>query len=481
MPARTERKSLLVSSAGEETTAPRVARLRRRTFITAAAASVFPHVWIPKAAYAQQCTGRGGLKHLIYVRLNGGFRFTTAFNAAVGAEFNPFGTASNVASGTEWGVSKLLEASPWLEDEAGEARKQLGMKRVTDFTNEIAVLTTVDHEPTSGNADGNHGTGLERFLTGYVNGDNSLFTMLNYGLRAQIEAAAAMGNVQLPPFVLGSAGMALGSGKFAAYRPPLIQGDSFDGFVFSNASKLPDWATAMASEVDTRMREGVVASSKPLVDAYMGTRESTERFAQIFSSDTLRISNGSTDEIDGLSNRELETMLGNDSDGRRLRLALRLFHFGSPAVFLDQGGYDMHSDEDERLPDSMARLNRLLSGLQAALKRMTHKDGGSYWDHTLVVLGSEFGRTARGAPFNSAGGSDHGGDRATRWMSMPFMGGLVASSGMGGRQYGVTEKSELKDDGLRFSYRSVAKTLMDLLCADHAEFFPQDAPITSIF
>lgn len=481
MSTRTKPNKFPPSTASNSATNAARRLLRRRGFLAAGLASAFPHIWVPKRAYAQQCTGRGGVKHLIYVRLNGGFRFTAAFNGNVGAQFNPFGTASNVSSGTEWGVSKLLEASPWLNDEAGQARSQLGMKPVPSISNEIAVLATVDHEPESGNADGNHGTGLERFLTGYVNGDNSLFTMLNYGLRAKIEAATAMGDVQLPPFVLGSAGMALGSGKYAAYRPPLVQGDSFDGFVFSSASKLPSWASQMALEVDTRMRDRIVAPSKPLVDAYMGTRESTDRFAEIFSSDTLRISNGSDDDVDGISNRELETMLGNDSDGRRLRLALRLFHFGCPAVFLDQGGYDMHSDEDERLPDAMTRLNRMISGLNAALKRMNHKDGGTYWDHTLVVFGSEFGRTARGAPFNSAGGSDHGGDRATRWMSMPFMGGLVSATGMGGRQYGVTEKDELRDDGLRFSYRSVAKTLMDLLCADHSEFFTADAPITTIF
>jgi uncharacterized protein (DUF1501 family) len=127
-------------------------------------------------------------------------------------------------------------------------------------------------------------------------------------------------------------------------------------------------------------------------------------------------------------------------------------------------------------------LNRLLSGLNVALKSMEHKDGGTYWDHTLVVLGSEFGRTARGEDgFNSAGGSDHGGDLATRWMSMPFMGGIVTSSGLGGRQFGVTGKNDLKSDGLVFSYRSVMKTLMDLLCADHSEFFPEDAPIEGVF
>lgn len=456
--------------------------IRRRAFLAGVAATSFPHIWVPKTAFAQQCTGRGGVKHLIYIRLNGGFRFTTAFNGDVGPVFNPFGLASGLASGTEWGASKLLEASPWLEDaNMGQARRDLGMRPVPSFSNEIAVLATVDHEPTSGNADGNHGTGLERYLTGYVNGDNSIFTMLNYGLRSRIEAAALEGRVELPPFVLGSSGMALGAGQYAAYRPPLIQGDSFENFVFSDASKLPMWANDMAGEVDSRMRERVVPRAKPQVDAYIASRESTAKFAEIFGSDILRISNNSNEAIDGISNQELATLFGDGSDGRQLRLALRLFHFGCPAVYLDQGGYDMHSDEDERLPASMAELNMLLSALNAALKRMTHPAGGSYWDHTLVVMGSEFGRSARGAPFNSAGGSDHGGDRATRWMSMPFMGGLIAATGMGGKQYGVTDKAELRDDGRVFSYRSVAKTLMDLLCADHSEFFPEDAPIADLF
>ena len=34
-------------------------------------------------------------------------------------------------------------------------------------------------------------------------------------------------------------------------------------------------------------------------------------------------------------------------------MALRLFHFGCPAVYLDQGGYDYHSGEADRLPGSL--------------------------------------------------------------------------------------------------------------------------------
>ncbi len=456
-------------------------RCSRRALLGWGAAVAFPAVWVPNPLFAQQCAGRGGVKHLIYVRLSGGFRFTTAFNANVGDQFNPFGRASGVATGTEWGVGRLLEGADWLGGPDADNLRELGMRRVTEFSNEMMVLATVDHEPAAGNADGNHGTGLERFLTGYPGGTTSFFTMIHYGLRERIAAAASEGRIELPPFVLGSTGMAQGYGAYAGFRPPLIQGDSFDQFSFATGAKLPSWASEMAADADRNMKERQVLASQALVDTYIGTRESTERFAEIFSSDLLRIRNGSDEPIDGISNRQLASLFGDGGTARRVRLALRLFHFGCPAVFLDQGSYDLHSNEDEQLPGQMLGLTRLLSGLNAALKRMEHPEGGTYWDHTLVVLGSEFGRTARGTRFNSAGGSDHGGDRATRWMSMPMMGGLVTQSGLGGRQFGVTERDELRDDGAVYSYRSVCKTLMDLLCADHSEFFQQDPPITAIF
>jgi hypothetical protein len=454
-------------------------RLRRRTLLKAGVAALgFPSVWIPNQAYAQDSGAQGAVKHLIYIRLSGGFRFTTAFNGDVAAQFNPFGVAKNLPSGVEWGPSRLLESSPWLD----ATTRGLGMKSVVDISNEMAVLSTVDHEPFSGSADGNHGTGLERYLTGTVGGENSLFTMLHYGIRDQITAAAAEGRIKLPPFVLGSSGMSKGYGAYAAFRPPLVQGDSFDDFAFSGQMALPDWASQMIQDTDQNYKNRLMIPAQSNIDAYVGTRKSVEEFSSIFASDALKINNNSDEKIDGLSNAELASMFGDDGAGRRVRLGLRLFHHGCPAIYLDEGGYDMHSDEDMRLPDAITSLTRLLSATEAALKQMDHSEEGyNYWDNTLVVLGSEFGRTTRGSKFNSAGGSDHGGDFATRWLSMPMMGGLVTQSKIGGRRFGVTRRSDLQDDGLRFSYRALWKTLMDTMGADHSEFFTADQPIEGIF
>jgi uncharacterized protein (DUF1501 family) len=287
--------------------------------------------------------------------------------------------------------------------------------------------------------------------------------------------------VALPAFSVGDSGMARGAGKYAGHRPPVIQGDGFDNFGFDAAESLPDWANGMAADMDQRMKSRLSEADKRRVEAYVETRQATAKFSEIFNSETLKIRNGSDEKIDGISNAQLETIFGNSGTARQVRLALRLFHFGSPAVYLNQGSYDLHSGEKNRLPRMIDELNRLISGLRVALKTMEHPSGGTYWDHTLVAFGSEFGRTADGEKFNSARGSDHGGDLATRWMSMPFMGGPISQAGNGGRSFGETGKRDLKAKGKVYSYRSVLKTLMDALGCDHSEFFQGDEPFDVLF
>jgi len=454
----------------------------RRSFLkgvaaagAATATAAMPHVWIPNEALAST-SAFGQVKHVVFVRLSGGFRFTTAFNSEVDAQYNPFGRAEDKAAGAEWGASALLNQSDWLTEE----RRALGMRPMNELADQLAVLPCVDHEPTSGSADGNHGTGLERYLTGFVGGRTSVFTMLNYGLRARTQAALADGQIALPAFSLGNAGMARGAGQYAAFRPPVLSG-SFEQFGFDAATNLPDWAREMAASQDQRMKDRHHPQVQAPIDAYIQTREATAAYSEIFNSDLLKVDRDSDEVVDGLSNAQLSTMFGGGRASSNLRMALRLFHFGCPAVYLDQGGYDMHSGEEAALPGRISELNQLMSALITALKVMEHPSGGTYWDHTLVVLGSEFGRTARGSRFNSARGSDHGGDLATRWMSMPVFGGVISQSGNAGRQLGSTRPADLRAQGQVYSYRSLCKTVMDALGCDHQEFFPADKPFDDLF
>jgi len=441
----------------------------RRSLLSMGAAATagasFPHIWIPKAVAGTE--GRGTIKHLIYIRLNGGYRFPCGFNADVAAQFNPFGSASGAPSGVNWGVGQLLERASWAQEE-GVADS--GMVPVHESADKITVMPCVDHEPLAGRADGNHTTGLERYLTGFVNGEAGIFTRIQKGLKLRYDEALAAGELLLPPFVMGSSGMARGLGDWAPHRPPVLSGAGFDRFA-SGDSAPPDWLKDMVIDTDARMRDRQHPALRSTIDAYIQTRAATEAYSEIFASDALKVNQRSDELIDGISNTELAAMFGNSGESNDLRLALRLFRHGCPAVYLDQGGYDNHSNEEESLPGEHDRCNRMLSALMAALPRMEHPDGGTYWDHTVICLGSEFSRTARGSRFNSANGSDHNGDNATRWMSMPFFGGPIS----GGRIVGAsTNASDLEADGTVYSYRAMANTLMDGLGCDSSVFFPAD-------
>ncbi|MCA9536325.1 MAG: DUF1501 domain-containing protein [Myxococcales bacterium] len=451
--------------------------LSRRGFLKVGAAglaaSSVPSLFIPNRAIAQT-GGRGTIKHLLYVRLSGGFRFPTAFNADVSGAYNPFGSASGVPSGVDWGVSNLLMRAGFLDAN----RTAAGMQPVHQLADRITVMPTVDHEPLAGYADGNHTTGLERYYTGYVNGSAGFFTRINLGLADRYATALSEGRVLLPPFVMGGAAMARGLGAFAPYRPPVLSGGSFDRFAASAAGAIPDWGRPMVTATDARMRDRQHLRQRDRVDAYVQSRAATEAYAQIFADPLLATDRASDTLVDGISNTELSMLFGTSSSARDIRLALRLFHFGCPAVYLDQGGYDYHSGEQDRLPGSMEALNQLTSALINVLPRMSHPDGGTYWDHTLVVYGSEFSRTARGDRFNSARGSDHNGDNSTRWMSMPFFGGPVP----GGRMVGATTaRDDLRAEGTVYSYRSVLNTLMDGLGCDPEVAFPADPVVPDLF
>ncbi len=418
----------------------------------------------------------GQAKHLIYIRLSGGFRFTTAFNSAVAQQFNPFGTATGLAPGTEWGVSKLLQDAPYLEGD-GAALRAAGMRSVPEIANQITVVPCVDHEPTSAGADGNHGSGLERYWYGSVGGPAGFFTLINYGLRDRFATATTNGEVAIPAFCLGDAGMARGLGIYAAHRPPVVQSGSLDGFGLSVEDRVPPWARNLSKARDERYRDRLRGDSRGVVDAYLETRKATVRFAEIFQSPVLQTGDG-TEAIDGITNNELRAVFGDSGHARNLRLALRLFHFGCPAVYIDQGGYDMHSGEEDGLPMRMTEVSRIISGLVYVLNKMRHPAGGTYWDHTVVAFGSEFGRTSGGNRFNSARGSDHNGDNETRWMSMPFFGGPVASPGA---SLGSTRASDLEAEGDVVSYRSVMKSLLDVLGCDHQDLFPADPAWAPLF
>ncbi|MFT7581977.1 MAG: hypothetical protein ACI9MR_003658 [Myxococcota bacterium] len=162
--------------------------------------------------------------------------------------------------------------------------------------------------------------------------------MLNYGLRERVgNGVGEDGEVKLPAFCLGDSRMARGAGRYAPHRPPVVQSGGFDGVALAGEERIPNCAREISHGADAQYRGRFMGGARSKVDAYLETRLATQRFTEIFESEALRVGSGEA-ATDGLSNDELRATFGDDGTARNVRLALRLFHFGCPAVYIDQGG-----------------------------------------------------------------------------------------------------------------------------------------------
>jgi uncharacterized protein (DUF1501 family) len=104
-------------------------------------------------------------------------------------------------------------------------------------------------------------------------------------------------------------------------------------------------------------------------------------------------------------------------------LAKRLVSSGVRFVEVSAGGWDMHNDLWNAIPNTGGSLDQALASLIEDLK------AEGLFEKTLIVLGTEFGRTPK---INANGGRDH----HPRCFSTMFAGGGIT----GGQVYGKTDK-----------------------------------------
>jgi hypothetical protein len=125
-------------------------------------------------------------------------------------------------------------------------------------------------------------------------------------------------------------------------------------------------------------------------------------------------------------------------------------------------------------------LERILCGFNYMLKRMDHPAGGSYWDHTIVGIISEFGRdNLMGSGYNSGGGSDHVGSPGSRYQAYCVMGGPVGAKGA---KLGATDPSSMEMMGSQvYGTTDYLATLTSFLDIDHTEIWPSATPILDLW
>jgi len=144
---------------------------------------------------------------------------------------------------------------------------------------------------------------------------------------------------------------------------------------------------------------------------------------------------GQDAELGGLWARALETRamaaddgLDNLRDARSAgELTASLMHGadGARIAMIELGGWDTHANQRGAFARSAGQLDALIAGYRSAL--------GPAWGETMVLVATEFGRTAR---LNGTGGTDHGTAGAAMILGGGVRGGRVIADwpGLGDNQ-----------------------------------------------
>jgi uncharacterized protein (DUF1501 family) len=139
---------------------------------------------------------------------------------------------------------------------------------------------------------------------------------------------------------------------------------------------------------------------------------------------------------------------------------------GADVVALSLDGWDTHARQSPQLQARLTQLDQLVAGLRQGL--------GEEWDRTVVVVATEFGRTAR---VNGTQGTDHG-----TASTLMLAGGAVKRGGPVGDWPGLSDAAlfENRDLAPTLDIRSVFKgVLRDHIGVDRAALdrtvFPDSA------
>lgn len=139
---------------------------------------------------------------------------------------------------------------------------------------------------------------------------------------------------------------------------------------------------------------------------------------------------------------------------------------GTDCAMLEVGGWDTHNYEIRRQHKHLVELNEGLAALQESL--------GDYWENTVVIMATEFGRTVRE---NGTLGTDHG------TASCMFMaGGAVDGGKVLGKWPGLAKQQQFQ--GRDLAPTSNTFSWIASMLAQHwqldgqqlAEVFPQASP-----
>ncbi|MCZ8323915.1 MAG: DUF1501 domain-containing protein [Sphingomonadaceae bacterium] len=213
--------------------------------------------------------------------------------------------------------------------------------------------------------------------------------------------------------------------------------DRDDGWMNRLISLLPDRdakALALSPAIPTALRGAATVSSYAPTNLPDASPEFLQRITRLYADDAQLHALWS----EAVQTRAMASELASDG-GRgaaaagKLAASLMAGPDGARLMLMESGGWDTHAGQRGRLANQLTGLDAMLAALRDGL--------GSAWADTLVIVATEFGRTAA---VNGTGGTDHGTGGLAMLLGGRVKGGRILADWPGLNQAALYEGRDLK-------------------------------------
>ena len=347
------------------------------------------------------------------------------------------------------GKTSTLAASPYQFSRHGEAGHFISelMPHLASVADELAMVHSVHTDEI------NHAPAQMFLHSGFGRGGRpSLGSWVTYGLGGENENLPAYVVLQSGP--VGGAGTSLWSSGFlpSVYQGVQMRSQGDPVLFLSN----PPGHDAS----DRRRVLDALATLNQQHHRETGDDEIQTRIAQYEMAYRMQ---ASVPELMSIAQESAATLEdygatpGEASFANNCLLARRLIERDVRLVELFDSDWDHHNRIDTRLPQKCRDIDRPIAALIRDLRAR------GLLDDTLVVWGSEFGRTPlrQGGGGKESGGRDHHKDAFTIWMA----GGGVR----GGVNYGITDDFGMDIAADPVHVHDLNATILHLLGLDHEQ------------
>ncbi|MDA7922748.1 DUF1501 domain-containing protein [Verrucomicrobiales bacterium] len=364
-----------------------------RTSLGVSVATTFGSALGGKASAQEAPEGGGKAKSLIYIYCSGGMTHLDTFDPK----------ENKAVMGDTKVISSKVDGMRFGEHLDGLA----------EHADKLAVINSMS------STNGAHAQARYQMMTGY----NQLATIVHPHIGPYAEKYFGKRGDLLPDSVVINRGTS-NSGYLDPALSPLPVANPETGIANSTITTSEDrFAKRMEMSLDI---------GQNFVDKYKhysspkGYVEFYDQAARLLQSDELKVFD--------LSTQDDREAYGMNSLGQGCLLARRLVENGVRVIEVHCGGWDMHNDVTGSLATRLPSFNQAISALLSDL------DSSGLLDSTMVVVGSDFGRTSK---INDRAGRDH----QPAVFSTVFAGGGIT----GGQVYGSSDK-----DGRRVGDKKVS-------------------------